>query len=141
VSRRRAEAGFVSVWMLGLGVVVLFLGGLSLDLWRAYSVRRTVAQMVDTAADAGASGIDEAGFRGPGQVVQLDPPRAEALARSALAADPASADLESAQVAAGTQRVTVRASALVPLTLMRVLLADRDLRVVVTGHAEPRGST
>lgn len=141
MSRRRGEAGFVSVWMLGLGVVVLFLGGLSLDLWRAYSVRRTVAQMVDTAADAGASGIDEASFRGPGQVVRLDPPRAEALARSALAADPASADLESAEVSAGAQRVTVRASALVPLTLMRVLLADRDLRVVVTGHAEPRGST
>ena len=141
MSRRRGEAGFVSVWMLGLGVVVLFLGGLSLDLWRAYSVRRTVAQMVDTAADAGASGIDEAAFRGPSQVVQLDPPRAEDLARGALAADPASADLESAEVSAGAQRVTVRASALVPLTLTRVLLADRDLRVVVTGHAEPRGST
>ena len=141
MSRRRGEAGFVSVWMLGLGVVVLFLGGLSLDLWRAYSVRRTVAQMVDSAADAGASGIDEASFRGPAQVVQLDPPRAEALARAALAADPASSGLESAEVSAGAQRVTVRAATLVPLTLMRVLLADRDLRVVVTGHAEPRGST
>lgn len=138
---RRDERGFISIWMLGLGIVVLFLGGLSLDLWRAYSVRRTVAEMVDAAADAGASGLDEASFRQPGQPVRLDPARAEALARDALAADRASAGLESAEVSAAPQRVTVRASALVHLSLLRVLMADHPLRVVVTGHGEPRAST
>jgi Flp pilus assembly protein TadG len=138
---RRDERGFISIWMLGLGIVVLFLGGLSLDLWRAYSVRRTVAEMVDAAADAGASGLDEASFRQPGQAVRLDPARAEALARDALAADPASAGLESAEVCAAPQRVTVRASALVHLSLLRVLMADHPLRVVVTGRGEPRAST
>ena len=135
------ERGFISVWMLGLGIVVLFLGGLSLDLWRAYSVRRTVAEMVDGAADAGASGLDEASFRQPGQPVRLDPARAEALARDALAADPASAGLDGAEVSAVPQRVTVRASALVHLSLLRVLMADHPLRVVVTGHGEPRASS
>lgn len=138
---RRAEDGFVSVWMLGLGIVVLFLGGLSLDLWRAYSVRRSVAEMVDAAADAGASGLDEASFRGPGQPVRLDPARAEALARSALAAEPASAGLASVEVSAGATQVTVQATALVHLSLVRVLLGDHPLTVVVTGHGEPRGST
>ena len=141
MTARRDERGFISIWMLGLGIVVLFLGGLSLDLWRAYSVRRTVAQMVDAAADAGASGLDESSFRQAGQPVRLDPVRAQALARDALAADPASGGLESAEVSAVPQRVTVRASALVHLSLLRVLLADRPLRVVVTGHGEPRAST
>ena len=141
MTARRDERGFISIWMLGLGIVVLFLGGLSLDLWRAYSVRRTVAEMVDAAADAGASGLDEASFRQPGQPVRLDPARAEALARDALAADPASAGLDRVEVSAVPQQVTVRASALVHLSLLRVLMADHPLRVVVTGHGEPRAST
>ena len=141
MTARRDERGFISIWMLGLGIVVLFLGGLSLDLWRAYSVRRTVAEMVDGAADAGASGLDEASFRQPGQPVRLDPARAEALARDALAADPASTGLDRVEVSAVPQQVTVRASALVHLSLLRVLMADHPLRVVVTGHGEPRAST
>ena len=141
MTTRRDERGFVSIWMLGLGIAVLFLCGLSLDLWRAYSVRRTVAEMVDAAADAGASGLDEASFRRPGQPVRLEPSRAEALARDALAADPASAGLDSVEVSAAPQQVTVRASALVHLSLLRVLMADHPLRVVFTGHGEPRAST
>jgi len=47
--RLRDEGGWVALWMLGLALLVLALGGLSLDLWRAISERRELA----AAADAG----------------------------------------------------------------------------------------
>src|SRR6266540_1415895 len=37
------ERGQVTVWMLGLAVMLLFLGGLSLDLWRAFTQRQNLA--------------------------------------------------------------------------------------------------
>ena len=76
------ERGSITLWTLGLTVMVLFLGGISLDLWRAFEVRQDLAAMADSAANAGASRIDGATYRETG-VLELDP----SAAREAVTAN------------------------------------------------------
>jgi hypothetical protein len=52
--------------MLGLCLMLFLLGGISLDLWRAFSERRSLAATAG-AAVAGASALDEAAYRAPAQ--------------------------------------------------------------------------
>ena len=66
---RRAESGTVTLWLLGLCLMLFALGGISLDLWRAFSERRALAATADAAALAGASAIDEARYRASGTVL------------------------------------------------------------------------
>jgi len=84
VRPKGGERGSITIWLLGLAVMVLFVGGLSLDLWRAFSARQLLANAADAAAIAGATGIDTARFRATGQVV-LDPDVAGQRIRDSLA--------------------------------------------------------
>ena len=70
------QRGQVTLLGLGLVVVVVFVGGMALDLARAFSERRALAEMADAAAAAGANGIDVVSYRQSGEL-SLDP----ALAR------------------------------------------------------------
>ena len=115
------ERGQVTVWMLGLAVMLLFLGGLSLDLWRAFTQRQNLANAVEAAAIAGGSGIDEARFRSTGTLA-LAPQRAEQLATGNLRSQPVFPRLDTAQVNANEARVEVVATTTVQFTLLRVLL-------------------
>ena len=85
-ARRRArdQHGMITLWVLGLTISVMFLGGLGLDLWRAIAVRREVSVMADAAATAGANGLDETALRG--DELHLDEPRVRA-ARGGRALD------------------------------------------------------
>ena len=76
----------ITLWVLGLAVAVLFLGGIGLDFWRAVAVRREVSVMADAAATAGANGLDESAFRG-GRL-QLDNGRVRHLVAAELAEYP-----------------------------------------------------
>ena len=38
-----SERGSITFWVLGLAVATLFIGGLSVDLWRVMSDRRELA--------------------------------------------------------------------------------------------------
>jgi uncharacterized membrane protein len=82
----------VTIWVLGLSILLLTFGGLALDYWRALALQRELAAVADSAAIAGASGIDEAVYRETGEVV-LEPTRARGLAEAAVTwqgADPTS---------------------------------------------------
>ena len=70
------ESGTITLWLLGVCLLLFALGGISLDLWRGFSARRSMASAADAAALAGASAIDEDAYRRTG-VVQLDPALAE----------------------------------------------------------------
>jgi Flp pilus assembly protein TadG len=133
----RDDAGTLTIWMLGLCIAVLFLGGISLDLWRAFAERRELAGVVDAAAVAAGSVIDEAAFRRDGSV-RLDPSAASAVACAELrrrTAPPPSCD----RVVATADTIEVTASRDVPLTLLRVLLpGERPLRIEVSARVEPR---
>lgn len=133
------DGGSVTLWLLGLCVVLLFVGGLSLDLWRAFSERRALAGAVDAAAVAGASGLDVTPFR-DGDAVRLDPDAAERRAWATLRSQTDTAALTSASVSASATAVTVSASGRVELTLLRTLLPDlAPLQIRVTATSEPHG--
>ena len=76
----RRESGTVTLWLLGVCMLLFALGGISVDLWRGFSARRSLSNAADAAALAGASAIDEDAYRRSG-AVQLDPVLAESRAR------------------------------------------------------------
>lgn len=127
----------MTLWLLGLSLVLLTLGGLGVDLWRGFAERRSLVDVADAAAFAAASGIDEERFRATGEV-RLDPARARALAGRSIASQPDADALTSSTVAVATDGsavvVTVRGE--VPLTLLALVTTDA-LEVEVTAVAHP----
>jgi len=80
---KEPDRGSMTIWVLGLSMLLLVFGGLALDYWRALALQRELAAVADSAAIAGASGIDEEHYRETGEVL-LDPPRARGLAEAAV---------------------------------------------------------
>lgn len=133
------ERGTITLWILGLCLMLFLLGGISLDLWRSFSERRALAATADAAALAGASAIDEDRYRQSGEVL-LVPSEAEARARASIAHQLDKDALRGIDVHATTEIVTVIARGRVGLTLLN-LLHTADLDVVVTATATPRRSS
>lgn len=138
--RGRDERGTTTFWMLGLCLMLFFLGGISLDLWRAFGTRHTAGGEADAAAIAGASGIDEAYFRRTGEV-RLDPDRAEALALENVSAQ---SDVDTytrvhVEVDEAADQVIVTLSRTVDFTLLRLFGAG-EFEVTVTARASPQRS-
>lgn len=134
--RRRDEQGTVTLWVLGLCVSTLFLGGLGLDLWRAVAVRRDLSAAVDAAATAGANGLDEGALRAG--ALRLDAARAQAFARDVLAREGRRTRFASTRVDVSGNVVTVTAEATVDLSLLDVFVDGPPLRVRAVAAAEPR---
>lgn len=139
--RRRLsdEQGWATLWVLGLCVLTLGLGGISIDLGRALAHRRALVSTVDAAAAAGTSGLDERALRA-GLPLRLDPTRAKALVLANLARQ-TEVHVASVDVAVDGDAITVTARSSIDLSLVRVLMAGRPLEVVVTATAHPRRST
>lgn len=131
-----SQGGFVTVWVLGLTMMMLAIAGVTIDFWRAVATQRSVSSAVDSAAIAGSSGIDEAAYRSSGgTVVQLDPDRARTLARNSLASQPEAARLVDLVIDVTPTRVTVTAGREVEFTLVRVLSLGQSPAVL---HATSR---
>jgi Flp pilus assembly protein TadG len=140
VTRRGAVArddGFITIWLLGLCVVLLFVGGVSLDLWRAFSERRALAAMADAAALAGASGIDRARLHAASEIV-LNPELAERLALDALSSQSPAALNGPPKVDVTPDRIRVTLTGEVRYTLLRIFLEDEPLLITVDAVAAPR---
>jgi Flp pilus assembly protein TadG len=133
------ERGSITIWMLGLCLMMLLLGGLSLDLWRAYSERRSLASAADAAAVAGASAIDLNAFRANNEV-RLVPELAEARARASLANQLDRRSLRGARIEASRRQVVVETQGRVSFTLLNLLDPGDDFQVRVSATAEPRAS-
>lgn len=134
--RGRDERGAVTLWVLGLIFPMLLLGGLSLDLWRGFSERRSLASIADSAAVAGANALDTNRVYSSGEI-RLDPRLAEDLARANLASQLDDRSLDGWDVVATEDSVTVRLTGTVDLTLLG-LFYDQPWSIVVTATARPR---
>ncbi len=77
------ERGSVTIWVLGLSILLLLFGGLGLDYWRGLMLQRELAAVADSAAIAGASGIDESVYRESGELI-LEANRATGLVSAAV---------------------------------------------------------
>ena len=132
----REQRGTITIWVLGLTVAVLFLSGLGVDLWHAIAARREVSLMADTAATAGANGLDESALRG-GRL-QLDDARVRALVAAQLAQYPGSARLIDEQVSTDGVRVTVVLRERVRFSLLGIFMPGDEFTVQASATAEPR---
>jgi Flp pilus assembly protein TadG len=139
---RRDDRGFLTIWLLGLCLLLLVLGGVSLDLWRVFSERQALAGLADSASLAGAAGLDpDAARRG---LVVLDPSDAGGRARASIAGqeDKGSLVVSSVKIVVvqNPSEVTVSAEGQVHLTLLRLLLGDRPVTLHVSSTAAARSS-
>jgi hypothetical protein len=132
------EDGSVTLWLLGMSIMLIALGGISVDLWRSFSARRALAAGADAAALAGASAIDEQRYRDSGIVVLL-PSVAERRARDSLATQLDQAALLGADVAATEQSVTVVVHGRVGFSLLGIL-SQGSFELEVAATAAPRRS-
>jgi hypothetical protein len=136
-----SERGSVTLWVLGLCIAVLMLGGISLDLWRGLAVRREIAAVADAAAVAAASGIDEGAWRTTG-LLRLDQAKAAGEALRVAASHPLSGSLVGrpvVSVAPDGSSVSVTVEGWVEWGLLRLVApGEPGATVRATGVAEPR---
>lgn len=135
------QSGSTTLWMLGMALLVLTMGGLSVDVWQAVSIRAEIAARADAAASAGASGVALEPYRQTGEVV-LD----EALVRGRIRAvigtvapGPNEAGQTWGRVDVAPTTLTVTMGTTVTPILLRLLAPGSEpLQVTVTRTAEAR---
>lgn len=135
-SRLTGDHGYVTLWLLGLAVTLLFLGGISFDLWSVFVHRRAMAAAADTAARAGATGIDWADWASAGDLV-LNPDTARLRALESLARQDLPDGAGPAEIDVTPGAITVAIEAQAPYTLLRLLLPDEPFRIRVDATAVP----
>lgn len=134
------ERGSITFWILGLSIAVLFLGGMSVDLWRVMSDRRELAAVADSAAAAAASAVDADHWRESGEVALVDA-HANALAAEVVAEHDVSDELSAPiGVTVVDDAVEVSLVRTVDLTFLRIFMVGEEpfvIRVVSTARAAP----
>lgn len=126
----RSDRGSVTLWCLGLCLLILSIGAVTIDVWRTFSARRALASTADAAAQAGANGIDVAHYGETGEA-RLDPERAEQLADLSFAHQGDTPGVIGFERVANTQRITVIVRGRVDLGLLG-LFADEPFEITVT---------
>ncbi|HSJ35310.1 MAG TPA: pilus assembly protein TadG-related protein [Acidimicrobiia bacterium] len=129
-----SERGSITLWMVGLVMVVFAVGGLAIDLWRGLAAHRQVAAVVDSAAIAAGSGIDEPAWRTTGEL-SLDPARVGQLV-AAVGAGSESAVTLRVSVAGDGSTASVEGATTVDLTLLRIL-TDGPLEITARAAVVP----
>jgi Flp pilus assembly protein TadG len=125
--------------MLGLCLMLFLLGGVSLDLWRAFSERRSLAAAADAAAVAGASALDEAAYRSTG-AVRLVPADARRRAQASLADQLDRRALRDARVDATEEEVSVVVGGAVGFSLLQIASPGDEFAITVRATARPQAS-
>jgi hypothetical protein len=121
----------VTLWTLGLSILLLLFGGLSIDFWRALALQRELAAVADSMAVAAASGIDEEHYRLTGEVM-IEPGRAANLGSAYVTAQ--DVDLTDLDMNSTDSRVTVRLEAELELGLLG-LFVDQSEPMTVSAEA------
>lgn len=140
--RQSGECGSVTVFGLGMLILILAVGAISIDMWRVVAARHELRQLADAAATAGADAIDVAAYRSTGVLV-LDPEAAPRAARSVLG-DPATWDFTVAGAAEDrdgdgrTDEMVVALSREVEFALLGMVTGQNSVRVRVESIASPR---
>ena len=131
------EAGHVTIWVLGLAMALLAVGGISLDLWRVIGERSELAVIADSAAIAGASEIDVAVFRSTAGDVILDDAAARDAALFYLAGTRLSAP---PVISVSDTQIVVELRREVELSLLKAMNLGviGSVPIRVTGASEPR---
>lgn len=134
---RKNERGSITFFGIGMVMVLLFVGGVSTDLWRVFGERRALAEMADSAAAAGSNALDVDAYRSGG-VLRLDPTLAEAYAWASLEQQGDRQSLSGQpEVLASTTGVVVVVHGEVELTLLQIFAPGEPLQITVTAESAP----
>jgi hypothetical protein len=106
-------------------MLLLLFGGLAIDYWRGLALQRELAAVADSAAIAGASGVDEELYRATGVVV-LDPMRSRGMALSSIEHQDIDLTSVSILVPSDGSAVTVDIQAVLELGLLGVLVSQEE---------------
>jgi hypothetical protein len=130
----------ITLWILGVTLIVMFVGWFSVSMWTGSGERRQLAAAADQAAQAGATALDVAAFRASG-IRQLDPGMARQRALANLAEQGIDDLLTDYRVTASTAQVVVVLDGEVDIGLLRIFdVNDDPIRVHVTAVGYPRGA-
>jgi Flp pilus assembly protein TadG len=129
----RSDRGSVTMWTLGLSVLLLLFGGLAVDFWRALALQRELAAIADSASVAAASGIDEEHYRATGEVL-IDAGRASGIGSSYVASQDVTLDDLIVTTASDGLSVSVLVVDRLDLGLIGVFV-DQSAPLTVTAEA------
>lgn len=125
----RSDRGSVTIWMLGLVMVMLAVGGLALDLWRILGEKHRLELIADRAAATGSGALDPLAYRDSGLIV-LDEGAARLRALEVVNAR----GVGDVGITTAPTEITVALQGEVSLSLLKLLLPD-DEPVTVCGTA------
>lgn len=131
----RDDRGSMTLWALGMSLLLFAVGFLALDLWSGFAARQQAAAIADSAAIAGATVIDEAAWRSGS--LELVPTAAETRAVASAVAHPAWDASMSVSAVATSGGVTVSVSRSIPFRFIGGLVPGQLAEIVVSGYAEP----
>jgi hypothetical protein len=129
------DEGSITLWALGMSLLLFAVGFLALDLWSGFAARNEAAAIADSAAIAGATALDEGAWRSGS--LALEPSTAQTRAVDAAASHPAwdaSMDVSAVATSGG---VTVSVSRSIPFRFIGGLVPGRVAEIVVSAYAEP----
>ena len=130
---RSDERGYATILALGLSMVAFAVTGLAVDGTRAFLLRRTLQNIADSAALAGASEIDAASFYKSGGDIELDEETVVSTSLDYARERPVSLETD-VRVVSG--RVTVTVASRSPTLFLR-LLGIGSLTVAARADAAP----
>lgn len=131
------ERGSVTLWVLGLTILLMAFGGLALDFWRALAVQRELAAVADAGVAAAASGIDELHYRTTGEI-RLSEDRAVSLGEASVFSQGSDISSYMFTVAPDGSRVDVVVIAEIESGFVAFFAEDGRLEITASSSAEPR---
>lgn len=138
--RDRNEQGQVTIFGIGLVLMILVVGGLSLDLWRVVAERRALGEVADAAAAAGSNGVDAQYFRDTG-ALRLDPRTAYGYAAENLASHSMPESFIGVEaIRAEPDRITVVVSGRVDFVFLSLIDPGGGVDLQTEAGAGPRRS-
>lgn len=138
-ARRRRQRGSVTIWGIGLTLVIAAFAGIVVDTWRVFAERQDLAGMADSAVIAGATAVDIDHLNETGEVV-LDEDGAEDRALEYLARQDGWSDEIDylVEVAADRADITIVLEKDLDFSLLGPLLpGEAPLHITVTAFASP----
>jgi uncharacterized membrane protein len=131
------ERGAVTIWGIGLILVLFGVAGLAIDTWRVFAERQALAGLADSASIAGATAVDVVEFRDSG-TVQLD--QGLAAARASAYLNEHAPDLDDDIAAAITfpaNGIEVTLTREVELTIIGAFLEEGVVGMEVSAYSTP----
>ena len=134
--RERDERGTITLWVLGLCISLMFLGGLSLDLWRAVAERRQLSSMADTRRDRGRERRRRRRRCAPARCVSIRCAPVRSRSRRSTRIRTRAA-LDAVDVEVVGNRVTVTLRDHVRFSLLGIFMGGEQFDIQVHAAAEP----